>query len=622
MNRSLKTITAVFVLAAFIFSLLPAASFASGSQSNVTISVSPTELTQAGSVTVSITINNTNSATVRPTDTPAPTTAPPTDTPATPTPTAAPTHTPAPTATPEPTHTPPPAETRPPQTEEPTHEPSTPEPKPTDGEMSSGNYGVSVFSAARSSRYASVSASTYYNGEYSNITISNSYGVAFQTAGVIIPAGTSKTFTATMNVTDQMIGVDLPFTVTWYEGATPVSRTVTCKISRRSASPYLSVTRTATPVNASEGTEVTINYTFTNTGAVTLVNISLVDRNVAGTNRAIFSIASLEPGASREFVYTLTMGQSTIVSSPIVTFRAQGGSTELVNKVPTLTIGLIQSQLTKEIVKSDPTPEGVSFTIYLTNNGNQKLSSLMVTDELGAQLTSKPFSLAVGETKVIEYFVDNPTAVRYVVFNIVGEDYNGTEFRDNTSSYVVRPYIDFSLLGLSFTAVTASSLNQDNMIKIVFNVENTGSLEFFNLIVKEQSLGYELHKWPNLPVGASDKVEVEVNIGEVRDLVFILEAEDSSGNVHQHEAYVNAESIDVSGLVPTQNPADSDGEIGLAEEDPALGKKLDGIITSTGQKLMHWFRILGIIAACAALVMVILGIVEIIVRRNRRSRQS
>lgn len=570
MNRYFIKALALLITAIMLCAALPEIAGASSS-SHVSISVSPKELAQAGTVTVSITLKNTNSASTNPTQTPA----------ATETPTPPPENTETPTETPG-------------ATPEPTDVPN-PTPTPAPGQRSA------------------------YSGDYTNISISNSYGVSFNTSGATVPAGSQKSFTASMSVSEGMIGIDIPFTVTWNDGGTTRSETVSCRINRRNVSPYLSVSRTASPVNAAEGTEVTFKYTFTNTGAVTLVNIALVDRYVYGSTSPMYKISSLEPGASKEFEYILTMGKNTIVSSPVVTFYAQGGSTQLSNTVSMLTIGLIQSQLTKEIVKGNPTPEGVQFTLYLTNNGNQKLSSLSVTDEKGNKVSDSTFSLAVGETKVLEYFVPNPDSVRYVVFNITGEDYNGTAFKDNTESFVVRPYIDTSLLGLSFTAVTTTSLNEENMIGILFSITNTGSLEFYNLTVTEKSLGYEVHKWSNLGIGATDKVEVDVNIGAVRDLVFILTAEDSSGNKYEHEAYVTAENIDVSNLVPTQDPNQNDDPIGYVESEEGIGRKLDGLITNTGEKLMKWFRVLGIIAAVAAVTMLSLGIAEIAIRRSKRS---
>ena len=457
------------------------------------------------------------------------------------------------------------------------------------------------------------------DGSYTDITIANPYGVTFNTSGVTLSAGSQMTFTGTLNATDDLIGVPLTFTVSWTVGGVRTSENVSCTIIRRNVSPVLSVTRTAYPVNAAPGAEVTFKYTFTNTGSVTLVNISLSDRYVYGRSASMYTIDSLAPGESDEFTYVMIMGSSTVVSSPVVTFYSQGGSTQLTYSVSSLTIGVIQSQLAKEVVVGEPTPEGVMFTLYLTNNGNQRLNNLKVTDELGENVSSAAFSLAVGESKVIEYFVHDPEEVRYVVFYIRGTDSTGTEFRDNTRSFIVRPYIDKSLEGLSFSAVTTSSMNEEHMIGIEFSVANTGSLELYNVTVKEQRLDYELYKWATLEVGASDRQMLDVNIGELRDLVFVLTAEDSSGNVYTYEAHVSAEDIDVQALVPTGDPKNNQGGVGVVDDDTGLGKKLDGLMTDVGKKLQSWFRVLGMIAAAAAVAMLGLAITELVLRRNSRA---
>ena len=579
MIGSIKQIFALLIMAAMVFTLMPAISHAVTKTEHVSISVSPNELGQEGNVTVTITLTNNNSSTPVVTNPPT-VTNPPEVTPA---PTEAPTEPPA-----EPTDTP------------------MPTSAPTDGV---GSVGIPV------TPMMSVSS----GGDYTNIRITNSYGVSFQTSGVSISPGSSKTFTGTMHVSTGMIGVELPFTVTWTTYGQTKSETVTCKIKRLNASPYLSVIRTANPVNASEGTEVTITYTFTNSGSVRLTNITLVDRYVKGSSSPLLSPFSLDPGATKEYVHTLIMGNSTIVSQPVITFYAQGSSTQLTKNVSALTIGLIQSQLTKEIVKGTATPEGVLFKIYLTNNGNQKLSSLVVTDELGNKVSDEPFSLAVGEYKSLEYFVPNPDTVRYVVFSIKGVDYNNTEFKDNTASFIVRPYIDMSLLGLSFTAVTTTSLSEANVLGIEFNIENTGSMDFHNISVTEKKLDYELYAMETLGVGAKEKANVELNIGEVRELVFVLTAEDPSGNTHTHEAYVTADQIDYNALVPVDDPSNGEN-VEVVDDEAGLGKMLDGLITTTGEKLMSWFRVLGMIAIITAITMIGLGIAEIVIRRNRRQR--
>ena len=459
------------------------------------------------------------------------------------------------------------------------------------------------------------------SGYYSDIQISNSYGVSFSTSGVTIAPGDYKSFSSELTVTEEMFDTDLSFRVSWTDFGQTISETVTCRVKRQSLTPYLRVTRTANPVSAAPGTDVTFKYTFTNTGPVTLVNIELFDVKVFMRSSAAYKIDMLEPGATREYVYVMRMGSSTVVSSPKVTFYAQGGTTQLVNNVTPMNIGLINPQLVKEVIVGNPTPEGVQFTIYLTNNGNLNLKSLKITDELGNQINEETFSLAVGEYKVFEYFVPNPEEVRNVVFQIRGYDPNGTVFKDNTASFTVRPYVDSSKIKLDFSAVTTSSMNSEHVIGIEFNVVNSGELDLFNVSVSEQQLGYELKKWTSFPAGTNDKVQLDINIGSVRDLVFVLTAEDSSGNVYTYEAHVSADQIDVSSMIPYKDPSKGDStDIGI--DNPDLGGRLDGLITKTGEKLQKWFRILGIVAGTAALLMLGLAVAEIVIRRNKRAESK
>ena len=124
--------------------MVPFSSSADTSTEHLTISVSPSELSQAGTVSVSITLRNTNSASKEITFS-------------------------------EPDD---PDETEPPPTEEPivTPAPTNP-PQP--------------------------------SGSYTNISISNSYGVSFETSGVSVEPGGSRTFSSSMSVTSEMIGTSL-----------------------------------------------------------------------------------------------------------------------------------------------------------------------------------------------------------------------------------------------------------------------------------------------------------------------------------------------------------------------------------------------------------------------------
>lgn len=448
-------------------------------------------------------------------------------------------------------------------------------------------------------------------GVYTNVSIVNTYGVSFNTSDV--PAGESRTFTGTMNVTQEQIGETLRFTLAWFDTATQTagSRELTLVISRADTA-YLKLSRSVDKSIASAGDIVKLTYTMINTGAKTLNSITLVDKNVAGT-QAMLPAFSLAPGESRVFTYEYTMRTSTVTSKPTVSFVPEGSTNALSVTLSGLTIGLINAQLTKTVEIGTPTPAGVEFTLYLTNNGNQSLNSLTVTDDLGAVVQSG-FSLAIGESKTIKYFVKNPDAVRYVVFNITGVYSSGIVFKDNTKSYTVHPYIDPTTLGLEFRAEIRTQLNRENIIGLTFSVTNTGSTPYTDVILTEKELDYEIHRIAVLePNSGAQTFNIDLNVGGERDLAFFLTALDASGNTHTFEAHLTAKYIDADGTVPDEPPV-TDGV--TVVDDPNIGSKLDGMLTKTGSALKVWYSILIIVAAAALIAIIALAAVEINKRKN------
>lgn len=443
------------------------------------------------------------------------------------------------------------------------------------------------------------------SGTYTSVSISNEYGVTFNTSDV--PAGETMTFTGVMHVLSSQIGTELSFTLSWIDNGEQCSEVLKIMIVRADTA-YLNFKRNVSRTNAAPGEKITITYIMTNTGSVELTNIELVDRYIAGTSSPMLSAFSLLPGEKREFIYEYTMGSATVVSEPVVSFKPAGGTTELTVTVSPITLGLINAQLTKEVAISSQTPDEVILTLYLTNNGNQKLSNLSVKDELGNAVGGSSFTLAVGETRVIEYRIPNPTTLRNVVFYISGTNASGTAFSDNTQSIAVRPYIDTSLLGLKLSAAISSPMNSENVIGITFTVTNTGSVDYSNLSLKEKSIDHVLHSLDTLKPGAPIEFTVDVNTGGARDLVFVLSADDSSGNTYEFEAYVTAAMIADDAVISNEPPVDGP-DISAADEGN-LGGKLDGLLTDIGTKLRTWVIILGIIAAIAFIAIVILIIAE------------
>ena len=452
-------------------------------------------------------------------------------------------------------------------------------------------------------------------GTYTNVSIENSYGVNFTTFDVA--PGETGVYRATMFVSESQLGQSLYFRIYWVDTATNTYYYHDLNVTiLRSDTAFLRMTRTSSVTDAQMGEVVELTYTLVNTGTRRLNNITVIDEKIRGNNPLVAPF-SLSSGETNEFVINYTMQGATVVSKPTATFVPEGSSTPLSVTVSKITIGLINAQLSKSVTIGRATPEGVPFTLYLTNNGSQSLTNLSVKDDLGREIGSN-FSLAIGESKILDYFVPNPDSERNVFFTITGTYASGKEFVDNTTSYPVRPYIDLTLLGLDFTAEIRKPLDADCNIGLTFTAKNTGRLPYYNLVLTEKELGYDLYEIPVLAAGEEpNSFNVDVNIGEPRELIFYLTAMDSSGNSYTFDAYINADRIEVQSAIPNETPVPG-GEQGLTIVDIDVDKQ----ISERGEQLINWWKKLEIIFFCAMGLIAVLATTEFILYLTRRRRRK
>ena len=453
------------------------------------------------------------------------------------------------------------------------------------------------------------------SGRYTHVSVTNPYGVAFQTSDV--NPGSIGVFRASMMIYDSMIGQSLSFVISWYDTAANMTFSQTLALMiQRSDTAYLRMTRTVNVTGAAMGEEVEFTYSLVNTGSRRLNDIRVVDDKIAG-NTEIVEPFSLASGERRDITYTYTMKGASVVSKPVATFIPEGSSSTLSVTVSKITIGLINAQVTKSVNIGTQTPEGVTFTLFMTNNGSQNLSNLTVKDDLGTVL-AEGFSLAIGESRIIEHFIPNPDGVRNVVFYVSGTYDEGKEFEDNTESYTVRPYINPALLGLKFRAEVRRQLDSENNIGLTFTVENTGRLAYTNLVLTEEQLGYTIHEIHGL-AAASEPVsfDVDLKLDEPRELVFVLTALDPSGNEHTFDARINAQNIDVDPAIPNVTPPNnSDTSTDIVDLD------LDKQISEAGQRLNRTFNTIKIIFILILAVIAVLAALEYYLYRRRKNQAS
>ena len=437
-----------------------------------------------------------------------------------------------------------------------------------------------------------LSISIANDSEYAmeNITISNNGTRFFETSGVIIAPGETTAFSQSVSIPAAMLGQPIGFDIAWTENGEQKYSTASVTVLNSGAGlaeAALSVSVKASSSQASRGESITLTYTITNSGITPISGVSLTDKEIAG-RQAMISDVTVEPGTPYVYIHEFTMGSSTVVSAPVITYTGADGSTVTGSEK---TLGMVNSKISVSVTQGAASEEGQQFTIALTNNGNQRISKIKVTDELGNAVNSDAISLAIGESRTLTYTVPT-TETRNVVFNISGIDATNTNYSDHTETYVVRKYIDPSLIGISFSAEVASPLDSAGSISLNFTVENTGSMDMQNLKLSESEYGL-LYMLESVPRG-TQTINQKMSIGSPRDLIFKLEIEDPSGNIYTYNAYIKADFVGVE-AAPTSTPS-------VTTEEDVLNE-VGGSISSALRTVLIVLIILTVIAGIALIIL-------------------
>lgn len=439
-----------------------------------------------------------------------------------------------------------------------------------------------------------LSISIANDSEYAmeNITISNNGTRFFETSGVIIAPGETTAFSQSVSIPAAMLGQPIGFDIAWTENGEQKYSTASVTVLNSGAGlaeAALSVSVKASSSQASRGESITLTYTITNSGITPVSGVSLTDKEIGG-RQAMISDVTVEPGTPYVYIHEFTMGSSTVVSAPVVTYTGADGSTVTVTGSEK-TLGMVNSKISVSVTQGAASEEGQQFTIALTNNGNQRISKIKVTDELGNAVNSDAISLAIGESRTLTYTVPT-TETRNVVFNISGIDATNTNYSDHTETYVVRKYIDPSLIGISFSAEVASPLDSAGSISLNFTVENTGSMDMQNLKLSESEYGL-LYMLESVPRG-TQTINQKMSVGSPRDLIFKLEIEDPSGNIYTYNAYIKADYVGVE-AAPTSTPS-------VTTEEDVLNE-VGGSISSALRTVLIVLIILTVIAGIALIIL-------------------
>jgi len=441
----------------------------------------------------------------------------------------------------------------------------------------------------------------------------------FGSEGVSVAPGQSQSFSCTYFFTEEMLDTDVPLSVSWIDGDNAKSKDLSVKVQRTKAT-SVSITRVASTKQASPGEEITLTYTVSNTGMTPITLTSLVDRAIGGKSSILKESTLIEGGGKQDFQYVYKMGRNTVESVPVITYKDEATGEEMTAEASPITLGMVSSKISVEVLQGEATASGVMFTLNLTNNGNQRISGIVITDDLGNRVNPEAFALAVGESRQLTYNVLTDTE-RYVLFNISGETSSGDDYEDKTKSYVVRKYIDPSLLGIQLTAAVTETLNSAGSVELKFDINNTGTMEMKDLVISEvtteiaedgteQPKLTELYRTDTVPTGTFS-VPVTLYVGQPRDLSFLVEMKDPAGNPYSYNTYVTADYLGVGNVEETPQAQQS-----------AINTLGASVGDSINKALTIALIVLGVLVVISVAAMIILSALEKKQRREAARRRA
>jgi len=225
-----------------------------------------------------------------------------------------------------------------------------------------------------------------------------------------LSAGENITATATYTVVEADLPGPLVNTAT-ISGTDPDGNPVTDNATASVGLTYtasLQLTKTADPTSASTGENITYTYTITNTGNVTLSNITLADDKIPEVSLPSDNI-TLAPGGNitATATYTVSEGdleQGSIVNNATATGTDPDGNTVTANDTATVELTspppdeVLAIEVTKSADKTTASAgDNITYTYIVTNTGNVTADNVTLEDDKLGELMSG-VTIAPGES--------------------------------------------------------------------------------------------------------------------------------------------------------------------------------------------------------------------------------
>ncbi|MDN3205969.1 DUF7507 domain-containing protein, partial [Algoriphagus sediminis] len=263
-----------------------------------------------------------------------------------------------------------------------------------------------------------------------------------------------------------------------------------------SSSPALALTKVANPTTYNtSGEDILYTLTVTNVGNIT-INDVVVEDPLTGTN---VNVGTLAPTESQVVNVDYLILQSDIDNGSVVNIATASGvgtNNQAVSATATATITAVQDpalrlQKTADVIEYDMAGQVITYTLEVTNTGNETLFDVIVTDPLTSlnrnigQLVPTQVVFVQETYTVTQQDVDSGSIPN--VANASGRDLNGRTV--SSTDRLEIPAIQTPGIGLTKTANPTTYDQAGDVITYTLIVENTGNVTLTNTTITDPLTG-------------------------------------------------------------------------------------------------------------------------------------
>jgi gliding motility-associated-like protein/uncharacterized repeat protein (TIGR01451 family) len=338
------------------------------------------------------------------------------------------------------------------------------------------------------------------NVTLSNVTVVDPLTGLNQTVGTLNP-GASQSVSTTYTVTLANMNSGSVVNVATVTATPPTGPAVTSQDGvtvPAVQTPSVSIDKVAnvTSVDAA-GDVITYTLTVTNTGNVTLSNVTVVDP-LTGLNQ---TVGTLNPGASQSVTTTYTVSQSDVDRGQITnvaSVTAQAPDQSTVSAQDNAVVTAIQSpaidvEITDNEAVINDEGQQIDYTITVTNTGNVTLTNVTVVDSKTGTVVNVG-TLAPGESKQVEpvYTVTQQDVDRGSVTNeatATGESPNQGDDNPTDTDVVTTPIAQLPSIVIEKKSDKSEIFGAGEVITYTLTVTNTGNVTLTGVKVSDPLTG-------------------------------------------------------------------------------------------------------------------------------------